>query len=94
MNQAIFRRICTELLVRNCGNISPTICTNMLIFSKDTYLVLMAWMISRDTLSSQILIFVISPFATLFIQKESLQNFWQGAWVWDRTILSNPHNNT
>ena len=35
-NQAIFRRICMELLEHNCGNILPTICTNMLIFIKDT----------------------------------------------------------
>ena len=34
--QAIFRRICMESLEHNCCNNSLTICTNILIFSKDT----------------------------------------------------------
>ena len=54
-----------ESLEHNCGNISLTICTNMLIFSKDTFLVLFARMISINPLSSQIFIFVTSHFATL-----------------------------
>ena len=64
-NQAVFRRICMESLEHNYGNISLTICTNMLIFSKDTYLVLISRMISTNLISSQILIFVTSHFATL-----------------------------
>ena len=61
-NQAIFRRICMESLKHNCGN--KTICTNILIFSKDTYLVLISRMISTKLISSQIFIFVTSHFAT------------------------------
>ena len=64
-NQAIFRRICMESLEHNCGNKSLTICTNILIFSKDTYLVLISRMISTNPISSQTLIFVTSHFATL-----------------------------
>ena len=63
MNQAIFRRICKESLEHNCGNISPTICTKMLIFGKDTFLVLISMMISTNPIqSSQILILVTSHF--------------------------------
>ena len=67
MNQAIFRRICMESLEHNCGNISPTICTNMLILGKDTFLVMISLMISTNLISSQILIFVTSHFTTLFL---------------------------
>ena len=49
-----------ESLEHNCGNISPTICTNMLIFGNDTFL-----MISTNAISSQILVFVTSHFTTL-----------------------------
>ena len=66
-NQAIFTRICMESLEHNCGNNSLTICTNILIFSKDTYLVLISRMISTNPISSQILIFVTSHFATLYM---------------------------
>ena len=48
-NQAIFRRICIESLEHNCGNNSLTIWTNILIFNKDTYLVLISRMISTKS---------------------------------------------
>ena len=64
MNQAIFRRICMESVEHICGNISPTICTNILIFCKDTFLVLISQMILTNPTSSQILIFVTSHFTT------------------------------
>ena len=47
------------------GNISSTIRTNMLIFGKDTFLVLISEMILTNPISSQILIFVKSNFTTL-----------------------------
>ena len=43
-----------ESLEHNCGKISPTICTNngnMLVFSKDTFLVLISRMISTNPIS-------------------------------------------
>ena len=55
-----------ESLEQNCCNNSLTICTNILIFGKDTYLVLISRMISTHPISSQILIFVTSNFATLY----------------------------
>ena len=55
-----------ESLEHNCGNISPTIYTNVLIFSKDTFVILIFRMISTNPLSSQILYFSTSHFATLF----------------------------
>ena len=55
-----------ESLEHNCGNISPTFSTNMLIFSKDTFLVLIARVISTNTVSSQSLVFVMSHFTTLY----------------------------
>ena len=63
---AIFR-ICTESLEHNCGNtnISPTICTNMLILGKGTFLVLISQMILTNPIGSQILTFVTSHFTTL-----------------------------
>ena len=64
-SQAIYRRICMGSSEHNCGNKSLTICTNILIFSKDTYLVLISRMISTNHISSQILILVTSHFATL-----------------------------
>ena len=64
-----------ESLEHNWGNISPTICTNMLILGKDTFLVLISLMISTNLISSQILIFVTSHFTTLFSrQKQGEQN--------------------
>ena len=54
-----------ESLEHNCGNNSPAICTNMLILGKDTFLVLIAQMISINPISSQIIIFVTSHFVTL-----------------------------
>ena len=54
-----------ESLEHNCGNISPTIYTNMLILGKDIFLVLISLMISTNLISSQILIFVTSHFTTL-----------------------------
>ena len=66
-NQAIFRRICMESLEHNFDNIPLTICTNMVIFSKDTFLVLTSWMIlTNSQISSQILIFLMLHFAILF----------------------------
>ena len=67
-NQAIFTRICMESLEHNCGNKSLKICNNVLILSKGSYLVLISQMISTYPISSQILIFVMSHFATLFKQ--------------------------
>ena len=55
-----------ESLEHNCGNILLTICTNMLIFGKGTFLVLIAWIISTNPIKSQIFIFVTSHFTTLF----------------------------
>ena len=68
-----------ESLEHNWGNISPTICTNMLIFGKDTFLVLISLMISTNLISSQILIFVTSHFTTLYRQKQAIKefDFWQ-----------------
>ena len=40
-------------LWHNCGNISPTIYTNMLILGKDIFLLLIARMISTNPISSQ-----------------------------------------
>ena len=55
-----------ESLEHNCGNISQTICTNMLIFGKKTYLVLISRMISqKKPISSQNLIFVTSHFHSI-----------------------------
>ena len=51
----------------NCCNISLTIGTNMLIISKDTFVALIAWMISTNPVRSQILIFVTSHFAPLYL---------------------------
>ena len=83
MNQAIFRRICMESLEYNCGNISPTICINMLILDKDTFLPLISQMISTNPIDSKILIFVTSHFplysvsflVTLFLFKNSFDLF-------------------
>ena len=66
-NQAVFRRICMESLVHNSGNILPAICTKMLIFGKDTFLIFISRMILKNPISSQILIFVTSHFTTLSI---------------------------
>ena len=55
-----------ESLEHNCGNISPTICINMLILGKDTFLALISRMISTNPIGLQILIFVTSHFTTLF----------------------------
>ena len=60
-----------ESLEHICDNISPTICTNMLIFSKDTFLVLPNRIISANLISSQIIIFVTSNFAPLFQTKRT-----------------------
>ena len=54
-----------EALEHNRGNKSLTIFTNILIFSKDTYLVLISRMTLTNPISSQTLIFVTSHFATL-----------------------------
>ena len=54
-----------ESLEHNCGNILPTFCTNMLIFGKDTFLVLISQVISTNPIKSQIFIFVTSHFTTL-----------------------------
>ena len=55
-----------ESLEHNCGNILPTIYTSMLIFGKDTIVVLISLMNSTNPISLQILIFVISHFTTHF----------------------------
>ena len=55
-----------ESLEHNCGNISPTICTNMSIFGKNTFLALISRMVSTSPISSQILILVTSQFPSLF----------------------------
>ena len=64
-----------ESLEHNCSNISPTICTNMLILGKDTFLVLISLMISTNLISSQILIFTlynsISVASSSLIPKQS-----------------------
>ena len=70
-NQAIFGRICMESLEHNCGNISPTICTTMLIFGKDTFLVLISRVISTDPISSHSSVFVKSHFNTFVEIKET-----------------------
>ena len=65
-NQAIFR-IRLETSEHNCGNNSLTICTNnLLIFSKDTFLVLISRMISTNPISLQILIFLMPHFTALY----------------------------
>ena len=63
-----------ESLEHNCGNISPTICTNMLIFGKDTFSVLISQMILTNPISSQILVFMTSHFTTLFKMKNDAQD--------------------
>ena len=60
-----------ESLEHNCGNISTTICTNMLIFSKDIFLVLISGRISTNPISSQILVFVTSHVTTLYKATEN-----------------------
>ena len=42
-----------ESLEHNCGNISLTICTNMLISSKDRFLVLISRMIATNPIISK-----------------------------------------
>ena len=67
-------------LEHNCGNISPTIYTNMLIFGKDTFLVLIARMISTNPISLQNSIFVTSHYSSLLEALSPLGNrFDQGA---------------
>ena len=43
------------IIEHNCGNISPTICTNMLIFGKDAFLILIFRKISKKTLQNSFL---------------------------------------
>ena len=52
-------------LEHNCGNISPTICTNLLIFGKDTFLVFNSCMILRNPISSQSLSFLTLPLRSI-----------------------------
>ena len=54
-----------ESLEHNCGNISLTICSNMLIFGKGKFSVLIAWMISTDPIILQIFIFVTSHYHSI-----------------------------
>ena len=77
-----------ESLEHNCGNILPTIRTNMLIFGKDTILVLIAWMILTKPISLQILIFVMSHFITLYACSEqfSYQIRWR-IYFKNRTVV-------
>ena len=85
-NQAIFRRICLESLKHSCGNILPTICTNILIFGKDTFLVLICRMILTNPIKSQIFIFVTSHFTTLWSTKTTWQCGLTVSELWEFTV--------
>ena len=55
-----------ELLEHNCDNISPTVCSNMVIFSKDTFLDLISRLIISTSAISYF-IFVTSHLTALLL---------------------------
>ena len=82
ISDEILLRLCSDDLIQillklarflTVMNISPTICTNMKILGKDTFLVLISLTISTNLISSQILIFVTSHFTTLYDQQLSIR---------------------
>ena len=68
------------------GNISPTICTDIPIFGKDSCLVLIAWMISTNPISLQMLIFVTSHFTTLLLGSYNMVTYTK---QWNRNYFRN-----